>query len=492
MGKHSKAKTPTRAEPPAKAETRRKSRRKKRAHRRSWWSGPVTTVMGGILFVLVAALFMSIAQYRDFRVMRAAVETDRFYPGITVDGQELKDKTLQEALGEWAARDEVKKRAYQVELNIGEDHWLLTSADAGYQSDYADVLKSAWSVGRYGTLSQRYDAVSKVAGAWARSYEVQAGPDRDVWAQRLDEIAQAASEPGTAAKITGFDVASKGFSFEEGVEGLAVDAKELRDAVAEKVKSGGGALTLERRVVRPAQTVEALKRSFGMVTSTKTSAKSSSGNRMVNLRLACEAINGLRIEPGAVFSFNETLGKRTTQKGYKRAPAVSGGTHTMEVGGGICQVATTLFNTVAKAGHQIVKRSPHTIPSTYVPRGLDATINWPNQDFQFRNTSDYPIYLSAGVTRDKQVIVELHGKKLDEGVSFKLKGETNSTRSPGEPKYVVAADLPTGMTRVKEAKRSGYQVTTYRIMVKDGKEVERERLFKSNYPSFGGIIEVGG
>lgn len=488
MGKHSKIETQTQVET---RQTRRELRKIRRARRRSWWSGPVTAVMGGILFVLVAALVMSIAQYRAFRAMRAAVETDRFYPGITVDGQELSGKTLPEALGEWAARDELKRRAYQIELNIGQDHWLLTSADAFYQSDYADVLKSAWSVGRYGTLAARYDAISKAAGAWARAYEVHGGPDRDAWAQRLDAIAQAASEPGTSAKITGFDVASKGFSFEEGVEGLAVDAKELRDAVAEKVKAGGGALTLERRVVRPAQTVEELKRSFGMVASTKTSAKSSSGNRITNLRLACEALNGLRIEPGAVFSFNETLGKRTTEKGYKRAPAVSGGAHTLEVGGGICQVATTLFNTVAKAGHQIIKRYPHTIPSTYVPRGLDATIDWPNQDFRFRNTSDYPIYLSAGVTRDKQVIVELHGKKLDEGVSFKLKGETNATRSAGEPRYVPVGDLPTGMTRVKEARRNGYQVTTYRILMKDGKEVERERLFKSNYPSFGGIVEVG-
>ncbi len=514
MGKHSKredlafwAEEPVSAEAPPKSGKRRKktevlndakektevkyTRRKRRKPKISWWSAPVTAVMGCILFVIVAAFFMSTVQYSRFRAMRQAVETDRFYPGIAVNGVDMSGKTLEGALGEWAAQDEAQKSAYVIEIAIGGKEWLLTPDDIEYKSDYLNVLKSAWSVGRYGTLSQRYGVIEKTAGAWARSYEVTGGANEVKLAERLDAIALAASEPGTAAKITGFDPATKGFSFEEGTEGLAVDARELKSAVEKAHAEGGGAITVERRTVKPSQTVESLKKTFGLVASTKTSAKSSSSNRLTNLRLACEALNGLRLEPGETFSFNETLGKRTADKGYKQAPAVSGGAHTMQIGGGICQVATTLFNSVAKAGLKIVKRYPHTIPSTYVARGLDATVNWPNQDFKFKNDTDYPIYLAAGVTKDKQVIVEVHGKKLDEGIEIKLKGETEGRTAAGEPKYVMVNDLPTGQTRTVESKRSGYQMITYRLYFKDGKQVEKERLFKSNYPSSGGIVEVG-
>ena len=467
-------------------------KRHQKARNTSSWALPVIASMCCVLLVLVFVFALFMRGYGQFRTMRSTVERNAFYPGVTVDGVDVSEMTLNDALNAWGGRDQTARDAYRITLSLNDkEKWTITPEEVGYSSDYESIVKSAWAAGRYGTLSRRFEAVQKLGGAWARDYEVTSGPDRALMHEVLGKVAQAASEPGTQAQITGFDIKNKNFSFEEGKHGLVADLHELTDAVTKQIQAGGGAVAIQRREVEPGHTIETLQTVFGKVAGAKTGAKSSSSNRLTNLRLACEALNGLCIQPGETFSYNDTLGRRTAKRGYKVAPALSSGVHTMELGGGICQVSTTLFNAVAKADLKITRRHPHSIPSAYVARGLDATVNWRNQDFCFKNTSDYPIYLSAGVSKDKQVTVEVWGKKLEEGITIKLKGVTNQTFTAGEPKYEYTNSLPTGETKVIESKRSGYQVSTFRIYYKNDKEIDRERLFKSTYPSFGGIIQVG-
>ena len=124
-------------------------------------------------------------------------------------------------------------------------------------------------------------------------------------------------------------------------------------------------------------------------------------------------------------------------------------------------------------------------------RGLDATVNWPNQDFKFKNTSDYPIYLSAKLNAQKQVVVAVYGRLLEDGVTIKLKGVTTNTYSPGEAQVVYTDKLPTGQKKWVSDRRTGYKVTTYRIYYKDGKETDREVLFKSTYAASAGKVQIG-
>lgn len=127
-------------------------------------------------------------------------------------------------------------------------------------------------------------------------------------------------------------------------------------------------------------------------------------NRTTNLRLAANAINGTIVLPGETFSFNKTVGKRTYAKGYKDAPVFTGpDAKNVEngIGGGICQVASTMFNTVLYADLQIVERYQHSQRVSYVPLGRDAAISWGSQDFKFKNTSSYPIKIVTDVSGGK-------------------------------------------------------------------------------------------
>ena len=131
-------------------------------------------------------------------------------------------------------------------------------------------------------------------------------------------------------------------------------------------------------------------------------------NRNTNLKLACKAMNGKIIRPGEVFSYNETLGKRTEEKGYKPAGAYMAGKTVETVGGGICQVSSTLYYACLKADLEIVERTAHGYTVSYMPYGMDATVSWGSLDFKFKNNTDYPIRIEAGVSGG-QVHVKLIG-----------------------------------------------------------------------------------
>ncbi|MBR7060150.1 MAG: VanW family protein, partial [Eubacterium sp.] len=145
--------------------------------------------------------------------------------------------------------------------------------------------------------------------------------------------------------------------------------------------------------------------------------------RTVNLKLACKAINGKIVYPGEVFSFNQTVGRRTEAKGYKEAYVFTGPTtHQMGVGGGVCQVASTMFNAALRANFGIVERHQHSQRVTYCPLGRDAAIYWGSEDFKFRNTTNYPIKIKmrcgdGSLTCSYYVCYNVSHKKVDLSVS---------------------------------------------------------------------------
>ncbi len=133
----------------------------------------------------------------------------------------------------------------------------------------------------------------------------------------------------------------------------------------------------------------------GMISSYTTYYKTSQYNRSINVTLATKAINGTIVQPGETFSFNQTVGPRTAERGYKTAIVYSGGQMVYGLGGGICQVSSTLYNTVLKGNFRVVERWPHSLPVSYVPTGKDASVSWGNADFRFQNNYSFPIKIVA-------------------------------------------------------------------------------------------------
>jgi len=131
-----------------------------------------------------------------------------------------------------------------------------------------------------------------------------------------------------------------------------------------------------------------------------TKFNSSQKERSYNISLSSNAIDGTILLPGDVFSFNEIVGPRSTSAGYKTAPVIFEGELVDGIGGGVCQVSSTIYNSVLKSQLGVVERVNHSIPSTYVPKGLDATVAYGFLDFKFKNTTDFPIYIESFVNKN--------------------------------------------------------------------------------------------
>lgn len=186
-------------------------------------------------------------------------------------------------------------------------------------------------------------------------------------------------------------------------------------------------------------------------------------NRNNNLTLACAALNGLVLEPGETFDYNKALGKRTAENGYKAAAAYSGGLTVQELGGGICQVSSTLYYCTLVADLEIVDRSPHSYVSSYMPMGMDATVSWGGPEFKFKNNTDYPIRIEAEVSGG-YVKVKLIGTD-EKDYYVKMEYEVVNTVYPiTETVEIPADDNPNGYKdgQVIATAYTGYTVKTYK------------------------------
>jgi vancomycin resistance protein YoaR len=194
------------------------------------------------------------------------------------------------------------------------------------------------------------------------------------------------------------------------------------------------------------------------------------------------------LAPGERFSFNETVGQRTVKAGFKEAGVYINGRHDTGVGGGICQVSTTLYNAALFSNMKIARRTNHSLPVPYVPVGRDATVNWGAQDLVLENNFDKPIALSATYTPGKLTFRVLGQKQP--GLEVKI--EREGLKSWAAPtKTVNDSSLAAGKRKVVESGSTGYSVNTFRLVFENGQLVKKEALGRSLYSSSARIIAVG-
>lgn len=210
-------------------------------------------------------------------------------------------------------------------------------------------------------------------------------------------------------------------------------------------------------------------------------------DRTNNLRIATEAINGTIVAPGEVFSFNETVGKRTTERGYKSSPIYVGDIVLDGVGGGICQVSSTLYNAVLLADLQVIERRNHSLTVPYVELSRDATIVWGLIDFKFKNTTDCYIYIHGSIEKNK-LVIELHGSKGNKTIV--LKSEKLSTIPP-DRHYIYDASLQAGKELIVIRGQPGYTSRLIKETYEAGQLIHSEIVSTDRYLPTTTVIRRG-
>lgn len=434
----------------------------------------------------------------NFNEAVALVNTDRIFPGVTIDGINVGGMTRAEAesaLGQGGVDNN------SVHLHVVADAYTydITGYDVPLYRNVSEMAAVAYAAGRGNTTALRGSGRTPLSERVATIRAMQQSPvtlqtqityDRDTVRKIAENIAADVTCTPVNATVESFDPATKQFTFNSDISGAYLDANSVYQTLTGVLDMGNytASLRLQSDTVLADVTKSQIVGKFGRI-STYTTKTTSNSNRNTNIDLSCQAINGYKVAPGDTFSFNQATGQRTAAKGYKEATAISGGQSVPEVGGGVCQTSSTLFNAVARANLEIVYRSPHAWPSSYVQKGMDATVNWPNLDFKFKNDTEWPIYIVANYSKQK-CTVEIYGMLLPDGVSIDLESTvTRTIDPPSDTKYVQNTKLAAGTQETTIKKRTGYVVETYQIWYQNGKEVDRKLLCTSTYKAYQETVE---
>ncbi|MEE0944615.1 MAG: VanW family protein [Clostridia bacterium] len=273
------------------------------------------------------------------------------------------------------------------------------------------------------------------------------------------------------------------------VVGRSADMAEIQEKI--EILNGGERIILAISKVLPEITAESLNKELFEAELASYSSKysTSAANRSFNVSRAAASVNGIILMPGDVFSYNDAIGNPSLANGYKVASVYENGRQTEGVGGGVCQVSSTIYCAALYANLEIVERRSHSLTVAYVPNGQDATVSYGVLDFKFRNSTQNPIKIEAtamgGVCK-----VRILGAKPANEQKVQIVNTTVAVNKP-TTNETLDPSLPEGTRKVTSNGKTGYVVDSVRIVTENGKEVKREQLTRSTYKSVPTEVTVG-
>lgn len=413
----------------------------------------------------------------------------RVYPGVYLDGLDLGGQGREEVYRL------IRSRGYQeIPVNIsypGVIEVTLSLGELGYRLEEDAMTQEAFQVGRQGTywenLLERY-----------RVY--QEGVDIPL-AYHFDQekvrffygfIARDFPTETVDARLV---VQGDDISLEPSVTALRLELEESLELFLRQVSQLdrlGGTLDLPVLIQEelPAVTTEELE-AYGLkklMVKFSTEFSLEEVNRNINIQLASQYIDDYLMAPGDIFSFNKVVGKTTAEKGYREAPVIYAGEFVPGLGGGICQVSSTLYNAALMADLEIVERLNHGRPVSYLPLGRDATIAYGYIDLKFRNDRHHHLLITTEVTPGT-LLVRIFGDKDPEK---RIEIMTRDTVVIPPPERLEEVDyLPPGEKKLVEAGSQGYRVSVYRVTYRGDREIKRERVSRDLYRARPFIYHVG-
>ncbi len=347
-------------------------------------------------------------------VNKVLENTDTFFDGITVQGVDISGMTMEEATAAVTAVEASARPTIQLTMTYNGQNYVYDTDRFAFTYDTAQILEKAYAIGRTGTSEECYDAVQDLKENPV-SYSITATLAEESVQAVVDDVAAQINVPMVNARAVGVDFSKSGsdrFQFAEGTSGLAVDTNDLKAKADAALAKEDKVATLQvvANEVAPTLTVADMQPYVQEICSFSTrSTNTSAGNH--NMALALSFCNGTIVNPGETFSFCQTTGNSTNGSlGYVEAGVILNGKSDSDYGGGICQASTTLYGAVLRADLTIVERHNHSWPSSYVPIGQDAAVSYPGTDFQFRNDTNVPVFIQAGM-EGRTLTVTLYGYK---------------------------------------------------------------------------------
>ncbi|WP_021170376.1 Vancomycin B-type resistance protein VanW [Sporomusa ovata DSM 2662] len=444
----------------------------------------VTSKNANILFfLLIILLFSSVSM---IAANTAFLVKNEIYHGVTVGDIHVGGLSIMQAqekivttFKERTAKTPVITAVYQ------NQKWTISAQDIDLSIQAKQLAQQAYDIGRTGNiinrLKERYLAVNQ-GHKLPLSFQYNQAKIQSIFAN----IATSINKEPQNARIK----LAENFEIVPEIVGHKVDLpKTLALALDNLNTKINFTFTIPVDDFIPSVVTSDFAEIDGVIASYITHFDPWDQNRMQNVILAARSVNGLLVKTGEVFSFNEVVGLRLPQFGYKKAPGYINGVLVPDWGGGVCQVSSTLYNAVLLADLSIEERTAHFHPPGYVPLGQDATVADNQLDFKFKNTLPQNIYITSEVSGSR-LTINIWGKQIQKQPEIYI---VSTDKKILEPNTIILKDqqLVLGKEIVEEEGQRGIQVSTYRIKKVDGQVVKQELLAIDEFPPVDRIIRVG-
>lgn len=401
--------------------------------------------------------------------------------GVYMGGINLSGMTADEAK---AAVNEYVNALKQKNVTFGavDDHFVaVTAGDLGLSWVNESDIDAAAALGKKGNIVQRYKAMQDLKHG-NKVYDLELSFDDNAIRTILSEQCAEYDIPAINANI----VSENGERvIIDGQQGKCVNVEESLEKTVSYLTTewdyADASIDLVIDVTEPRGTAEELSKLTDVLGTYTTSYSSSGASRSKNVENGCRLINGTLLYPGDEFSTYDTIKPFTTDNGYYPAGSYLNGKVVDSLGGGICQVSTTLYNAVLLAELEVTERNNHSMIITYVDPSMDAAIaESAGKDFRFTNNLDNPVYIE-GHTEDKKITFTIYGvetRPSDRKVRYE--SEVLSTKQPEYEEIIADGGQGVGYISVQSA-HIGYTAQLWKIVEENGTEVSREVINKSTY-----------
>ncbi|MGL6104763.1 VanW family protein [Romboutsia sp.] len=381
---------------------------------------------------------------------------------------------------------EEKYKLDNIKLSYLDKVWNIESKDIDLSYDINETVNNAYNLNRTESFIDNLNKTIKSHFGEKDHFKIILNYNEEKLKQQIEKIAKDIDVNVKDAQIS---INGSDITVEDETAGLKVNVDESLKNNIREIQKGNSKSQLVVTKIEPNVKKEYLKEVDTLLGTHTTKFDSSVKGRSTNIRLATSRTSDVLLMPGDTFSYNDHTGVRSVANGYKNAPVIVQGVVQEGVGGGVCQVSTTLYNAVLYSGLELVNIKNHSIPSNYAQKGRDATVTDGGIDFVFKNNLNYPVYVRNYVSGNT-VTCQIYGSSKDKK---NIRISTNVDGVAQAPiKKVEDPTLPKGEEKELEKARNGYTVSTYRVYKDaDGKTIKTEKVAISYYPKKQGVIAVG-
>lgn len=428
---------------------------------------------------VIVFMFALIVAYVLFTYGKIKPDEDKVCDGIKVDRIEIGGMTRDEA--EQAVNLHIAKMGERaISVDVNGEIVSATVSEIGYAFSAGNFLDEALKVGKTGNIIENYKEI-KQASQGKISYPISTELNEDTLS---DFIKKRCGKLCTKAKNASVKMKDGEFVYTESREGVSIDEATTSQMIKEAVEKGDDneaiQITAQIVVEQPTVTKEAAQRCKDKIGAFSTTFNAGNVNRSKNLANAARLINGSVLYPGETFSVHDTISPLTEENGYYEAASYNNGKVEDSLGGGVCQVSTTLYNAVLRAELEVTERSPHSMVVTYVDPSMDAAIAGDYKDFKFKNNTEVPIYIQGG-TYGSTIYFTVYGEETrspDREVRFE--SEVIEEIQPGADKVTYDKTKPESYTTVTQEAHIGYKARLWKIVKENGVE-EKTQINTSTY-----------